>query len=328
MDLGGDLGRNLGWDPGWNPGWNLRLALCSVLLLGTCGGAPREPGSDLLSCERLAFVPRGSVTPFPDVLCAAGTDLLVDRFEVTRELWLSVVEASGADLGGLDQRLGQDWGEGPGTLPAVGMDHDEARRFARLRGMRLPTVGEWMYVAAGSRAQYWPYGVSRETSVANTLEVGLGEAARGGTFPNGRSTGTDVYDLVGNVWEWVTPPLPRGVEPASWGGQGTSPFPLWAMGGSYLTRAQELYGLGVRRHFNAQGLEAGHRALDLGLRCAVEAEPYLWAHAGQWSDPALREHVVAVGRSWGPRAVGLLESLARRPGAPAAIAWLLEGARP
>jgi len=306
------------------------LTVALVAALG-CSEEPREPES-LLTCELLAFVPRGFSMPFPSVRCASPEDLLIDRFEVTRKLWLEVASHSDV-LPELDGRVGQDWSQPASmSLPAVGMNYAEARTFAALRGMRLPTVGEWMYVAGGSRAQPWPHGNSRATSVANTAEVGLQAAVSVGTFPNGQSSGTHVHDLIGNVWEWATPPLPRGLVPASWlvvGGE--DPHPLWSMGGSYLHPARPLAGVGRYpphlRYFNAEGREHDHRAADLGLRCVAPARAFLGAHAAEWSSPSLQSRVVAVGRQWGPRAVALLKHLAQREDAEPAIDWLLEGAR-
>lgn len=307
------------------PGARLGLA---GLALAASACDPGSPAARVpLECERLAFVPSGRSEPFSDVTCRAWSDLLVDRFEVTRELWRAVAEAAPGEVAELDGRFGQDWSRGSPWVPAVAMDLAEARDFARARGMRLPTVGEWMYVAGGSGAQLWPRDPrSKPEGQANTLEVGLGRLAPVGSFPNGQTIGTNVHDLIGNTWEWTLPPLPRGVVPSSWRGPGDSPYPIWAMGGSYLTEAEPLFDA-RQRSFHAWGLEPGHRAVDLGLRCIVEAEPFLARRASAWSDPAHRERVVAVGHLWGRRAVALLESMTAREDAPAALGWLLEGAR-
>ncbi len=284
------------------------MLVLGVLMLATgCGEEPSEPES-LLSCELLAFVPRGFSMPFPGLRCTCPEDLLVDRFEVTRALWRERAARSDA-LPDLDGRVGQEWTEPASLLlPAVGMDYIEAGTFAALRGMRLPTVGEWMYVAGGSRAQPWPHGNSPATSVANTAEVGLRTAAPAGTFPSGQSLGTHVYDLIGNVWEWTTPPLPPGLVPASLLVRGEDPHPLWAMGGSYLHAARPLHGVDLfsQRYFNAQSLHQGHRGVDLGLRCVAPARAFLMDHAVEWSAPSLRPRLVLFGSLWGPRALVLL----------------------
>jgi hypothetical protein len=75
-------------------------------------------------------------------------------------------------------------------------------------------------------------------------------------------------------------------------------------------------------------LHPDHRGRDVGLRCAVGAEAYLWASAPRWGDErAVLERLRAVGRSWGPAATAVLESLTERPGAAAGLFALLSGTR-
>lgn len=295
----------------------------ALLLLTACSPSPAE-SSPRPEVEQFSFVPKGWAAPFVGMRCEVREDLLVDRFEVTRGRWEYWRERSETRLANLS-----DWAplaEGE-YLPAVGMTHGEAEALAAARGMRLPTAAEWMFIAGGSRAQSWPHGNTRRVSVANTIEMGLGHSASVGTFPGGASTGTGIEDLVGNVWEWVAPPLPDQVEPMAWRLQGPSPYPLWAMGGSFQVRAQELFFFDGVRRFNATGLEAGHRADDLGLRCVVGAREYLLEHAPSWSQPAWRERMLAVGRSWGRRAVPLLARMVQEGQGASALAWLLEGAK-
>ncbi len=305
------------------PALLLRLApLCLLGPLFACGkGTSRAPR--LLSCERLAFVPAGVVA---GGMARSPFDLLVDRFEVSRGLWRAVRKLD-RDLPELSGRLGIVWAEeGDDSLPATGMDALEARRCAAARGMRLPSTQEWFYIAAGERAQFYPWGNSLVRTAANTWEVGLGSPAAVGTFPAGVTRG-GIYDLVGNVWEWTEPPLIEDAAPYGWSGSGAPPFGRWAMGGSYKYPVRPLFGSGPVPGLLALGLEEGSRSIDVGLRCVAEAEPYLRAHAEEWSSPAYRERVIAVGRRWGPRAAGLLERLAADPEAPAALAWLAEGSR-
>lgn len=299
-----------------------------AVLLAACGPGPSPP-EQRLDIERLVFVPGGDMSPFVDVVVTVPADLLVDRFEVTTELWREVATRGGAEIPTAEELLTPELGAP--QAPVVGMTLEEASRFARARAMRLPTVAEWLFVAAGTRAQFWPYrGRSQETSVANTSEVRLGRAVPVGTFPRGQTSDTGVHDMLGNVWEWTVPPLPVDVEPSSWWLTGRSTAPYWAMGGSFLSPARPLFGLGgpggQRRVYHARGLESGERATDVGLRCCADAEEYLRGVAGSLSRPALRARIVAVGELWGSRAVPLLERLVEEPGAPEALAWLLEGA--
>ncbi len=310
---------------GWallSPGRGTRSA-CLLFLFAACAPGP-ESGLAHPDVEQLSFVPKGWAEPFVGLRCEASEDLLVDRFEVTRERWTSWSERSEAPLADLSAWAPLDEGQ---NLPAVGMTYAEAQALAQARGMRLPTVGEWMFIAGGSRAQSWPQGNPRSDSVANTVEMGLGHTAAVGTFPAGASTATRVEDLIGNVWEWVSPPLPAEVEPMAWLLQGPSPYPLWAMGGSYQVRAQELFSFDGVRRFNAWGLEPEHRADDLGLRCVAGAHDYLKHHAQEWSQAAWEGRLKAIGKAWGRRAVPLLSRLVAEEGSAPALAWLLAGAR-
>lgn len=312
----------------------LPIALASLACRGD--DPPRSAALDEL--ERLAFVPPGNCVVELGELrlridCSTEVSLLVDRFEATREDWLAFLAG---DAGGesFPSSVVESWSDRKLLdRPATFMTLDEARGFAAWRGMRLPSAAEWVRIASGVRNLRFPWGGDAE-SIANTLELGLGRTTAVGTFEEG-TTASGVYDLIGNVWEWVEGRLPA--PPV--GDERT-----WAMGGSYATRRRPIHGpragfflgfsgfagIGVvaEEYFNALLLDPRHRADDLGLRCVIEAETYIWSRAPHLGSGAeARRRALAVGRRWGPGAVPLLSSLVARPGAPAALGWLLEGAR-
>lgn len=131
--------------------------------------------------------------------------LLVDRFEVSRGLWRAAA-AGEPLLEGVTLR----WPELPGgeSLPATHCTVDEAEALAGRRGLRLPTVEEWMFLATGPSSNPWPWGIQFRSSSANTVELGLERPLPVGTFETGTSPAR-VYDLVGNVWEWTRGDLPQ-----------------------------------------------------------------------------------------------------------------------
>jgi len=311
------------------------------LVLGIASCAPGG-AREQLTLGRLAFVAAGPCQVSGVVDCRTRVALLVDRFEVTREAWLAAARYSGSSEFDLPEIFMADWSEATGRWPASGMQFEQARAFADRIGMRLPTVTEWMRIAAGTRGQGWPWGVVDQTSAANTLGLGLRRPAPVGSFENG-DTNEGVSDMLGNVAEWVEPPRPvytvwgpvvgaparsGAVVPSRASGGTLAHFDHWAMGGSFNDHGQALHFFGRDgMHFNARDLDPRQRSNLVGLRCVADAVDYLWDHAAEWSHAGARGQVYAVGRGWGLPAVGLLEDLAGRAGAPVGLRWLLAGAR-
>jgi len=291
-----------------------------------CAEGPGDVAPIVAELERLGFVPPGSTRPWtvPDSF-EVGVDspLLVDLYEVRRADFLAL------GLGAPEARgwasTGEVWDEATAELPAYA-DWSEAARVAELRGMRLPTASEWLYVAAGRIGHRYPWGKNPQRSVANTLELDLLRPSPVGAFESGRGPfGT--YDQIGNVWEWVADLAPD-----------TEVGDLRAvMGGSYLTWTRPLWTAGreagVPLAFFAQPLDPGHRAVDVGFRCVADAEDWLW-QAGLEAGPlegATAARVRAVGADWvqlgEASLLELLDKLADEPDCPELILLLLQGAR-
>jgi formylglycine-generating enzyme required for sulfatase activity len=212
----------------------------------------------------------------------------------------------------------------------------EARAFAALRSMRLPTPREWLFVAVGSSVTAYPWGPRRGESVCNTLGLGLGRLTAVGTFESGRAPTPGIYDLLGNAKEWVEGWVPAAEDVGLLPSQRPVPPGVdSALGGSYRDTLRETFGpaTGDILVFNATSLVPEHRADDLGFRCVADAREYLGANAGRWGNgEAARARVAAVARRWadavGPLQVKrVLDELAAGPEAPPGIAWLLEGVR-
>lgn len=302
-----------------------RLAGLLVLALASLGCTP-EPNASLDQLERFALVTRGqadrsfgmgSGLPLP---VGTSRDLFVDLFEVSRDEFERWMGTQPEPRGLVSQAALADTTHG--AWPAY-CDLFEARELASRRGMRLLTVGEWLYAAGGPVAQRYPWGRVFQSSLANTLELGLLRPVPVGTFENGRSP-FGCYDMLGNVAEWVEGRAPNALE-ITVRAENTSLGTV--IGGSFLTRVRPLYELNreIGVTYPAESLPPGTRSIALGVRCAVDAQEFLRKNAGGWAGQ--RQRVQLVGERLGPAAVPMLEELRGEPGSPTAIRWLLEGAR-
>jgi hypothetical protein len=298
-------------------------ALVACLTLAACDGDDPPAGSRALQeLERLAFVPagrsvlQGYAPPWNEFVVAEP--LLVDLYEVTRADWGHYFA---------DRRptaIAEAYDDRPTSWP-MPVSMAEALELSEARGMRLLTAREWIHVAIGPRAHPFPWGPSARTSVANTLELGLAHPVAVGTFENGRGPFGN-YDLLGNLWEWASDSAPGRGGPSF-----ANPRTVSLMGGSWLYRATPTYALpgdaGNDAVFHALSVDPRTLSPEYGMRCAAEARDYIWRKAPEWGDDIrLRPRLEAVGARFGREALGLLRSLAARPGAPAALLWLAAGA--
>jgi sulfatase modifying factor 1 len=127
-------------------------------------------------------------------------DFYLDREEVTNAEYYEFCQATG-------HRLPEFWGidarrSGPQfpDHPVVGVSWQDAADYAAWRGKRLPTEAEWEYAARGGQAELdYPLADTLSPSDAN-YGGSIGNPLEVGSFaPNGFG----LYDMSGNVFEWV-----------------------------------------------------------------------------------------------------------------------------
>ena len=111
-----------------------------------------------------------------------------------------------ADDGGCHGYRPSDAGWGRGGRPVINVSWNDARTYVRWlsqktgRDYRLLSESEWEYVArAGTRTRYHT-GDSIAPSHANYGESGLSRTTKTGAYA---ANAWGIYDVHGNVWEWV-----------------------------------------------------------------------------------------------------------------------------
>jgi len=191
----------------------------------------------------------------------------IDKHEVTNAQYHAFCEATGHDLPvfwGLDRfRCSLDYPD----HPVIGVSQSDAAKFAEWLGRRLPTEAEWEFAARGGLEKLG-YGSSDEMSDedANTKAADLGGPVAVESFkPNGYG----LFDMVGNVREWVADyyaedyftdsPVenPQGPEKTRW---------RVIKGGGWFS------GKGCNMVHVRNALPGSWRDFNVGFRCAADAE--------------------------------------------------------
>ena len=195
----------------------------------------------------------------------------VGVYEVTFEEWDACVRAG--DCGGYEP---DDYGYGRGRHPVTNVSWDNAWRYADWltaqtgEEYRLLSEAEWEYVARArtETARYWGDSESEQCRYANgddddvSCSDGYENTAPVGSFqPNGFR----LYDVLGNVWEWVDDCWNEDYEGAPFDGS------TWyrgdcsqrvLRGGSWYLDPDNL------RSANRSRFSAGNRLNDDGFRLA------------------------------------------------------------
>jgi len=143
-------------------------------------------------------------------------DYWIDMFEVTNQNYLEFVLATGHrpaldDTCDTDKcREGNLWKENsfPESIrhqPVTQVNWHDADAYCRWRGKRLPSEAEWEKAARGPTGRLYPWGSSSPETRATFHRKwrGVFTLTDRGSYSSGVSI-YGVYDLSGNVWEWVS----------------------------------------------------------------------------------------------------------------------------
>ena len=180
--------------------------------------APPKEGS---SCRPGMALVEGGTLEGGDKPRANVRSFCMDVTEVTVGAYEGCVKRGPCDR---DKLVGSDaqcnYGRaGRSDHPINCVSWEQADRFCRLAGGRLPTVEEWLWAAQGGRKRLErPWG----DAPAKDQLCWFSTSPKSGTCPVGKfrsgRTPQGIDDLYGGVWEWATPKMRKGVANVNRGG--------------------------------------------------------------------------------------------------------------
>lgn len=171
--------------------------------------APPPGAADLLNravlIEGGTFL-KGSDQPQPDVLPGSPYSTLDERPVLPMTVdgfWMQEHEVTNEEYRRFDPE--HQFPAGQERHPVVNVTLEAAMAYAVSIGGTLPTEWQWEYAARGKESRKYPWGDAEPTCE----RAHYGECEPRGTIgvmsrPYG-ATPENIYDLAGNVWEWVVP---------------------------------------------------------------------------------------------------------------------------
>jgi iron(II)-dependent oxidoreductase len=188
------------------------LLLSGLLISSSCGRSGQTPAYPEPSVQQeMILIPGGTFImgkkPDPEAryIDNAAHEIRVDSF------WIDKYEVSNAQYHEFCEATGHPvpefWdmdafysGLKFPDHPVVGVTWSSAVKYAEWAGKRLPTEAEWEYAARGGLVQKnYPYGDDVDSTLVN-YNGAYGHALPVGSLP---PNGYGLYDMAGNVTEWV-----------------------------------------------------------------------------------------------------------------------------
>ncbi len=200
----------------------------------------------------------------------------MDTYEVTNASYRACVQA-----GWCKKPNNTDHYDNPdyANHPVVYVDWNQASAYCEWRGSSLPTEAQWEKAARGTDGRTYPWGEGIDCNRANYgVCVEAIDTTEVGSYVNGVSP-YGLYDMAGNVWEWVSSlyePYPYeatdGREDLSAGGDRVLRGGTW-----YITEEKSLR---VSNRLASKG--PGDNWSTIGFRCVFTSGSNAYVVELQW----------------------------------------------
>lgn len=148
--------------------------------------------ADLFNTDRHALGPEN---PAHEVHIDA---LYIDIYEVTNADYAQYVKSAK----GTPSELADDPDFNGPRQPVVGVAWKDAQKYCAWKGKRLPTEAEWEKASRGKRPVRYPWGNEPPDKTHLNYNEEVNKTTPVGSYEKGKSD-YGVYDLAGNVSEWV-----------------------------------------------------------------------------------------------------------------------------
>jgi formylglycine-generating enzyme required for sulfatase activity len=134
----------------------------------------------------------------------------IDQYQITNEEYQQYLAQTGAAV-----PLVWPPKSGHERHPVRGVTWDQAVAYCAWRNKRLPTEAEWEAAGRGPgpAPRLYPWG-NDPTAGGSTLNLPSQDTYEVGGQPFNVTSPWKVYDMIGNVWEWVGEPYPNSNIPA------------------------------------------------------------------------------------------------------------------